>query len=235
MSTYRDGSQPETDEEGSGSRRWVGLAVVALLIVAAIVAWRLGYIEPRGIADWLESVGGEWWAPIAFIGLYIVFNVLLIPATALTLTAGIVWGWVEGGLWVLLASSIASLIPYLIARGGSEWVVRKLESAGGKIYEKLRDEGFMTLLLLRLIPLAAYNVLNYAAGLAGIRLRDYVLATFIGTIPGIFIFTYLADSIARGVVSGSDAFVRILIAGALLAALALLTRLFASRVKSRIE
>lgn len=93
----------------------------------------------------------------------------------------------------------------------------------------------MTLLLLRLIPIIPYNILNYVAGLACIKPREYVTATFIGTIPGIFIFTYLASSIASGLVSPRQAFVRILIAGALLAALALVSRFFANKVKSRLN
>ena len=93
----------------------------------------------------------------------------------------------------------------------------------------------MSLLLMRLVPIVPYNILNYAAGVAGIKVRDYLLATFIGTIPGIFIFTYLASSIASGLVSPRAAFVRILIAGALLAALALASRFFAGRVKARLK
>lgn len=235
MTNHAEQVEPSDDRDPGRGRKWLGGVAILLVIVAALAAWRMGYIDPKGTADWLRAVGDRWWAPIAFILLYTLFNVLLFPATALTLTAGIVWGWVAGGFWVLAASTVASLAPYLIARSGSAWIEAKLRTRAGNLYEKLQSEGFMTLLLLRLVPLAPYNVLNYAAGLAGIRLRDYLLATFIGTIPGIFIFTYLADSIARGVVSGTDAFVRILIAGVLLGSLALLTRMFAARVRSRIE
>ena len=92
----------------------------------------------------------------------------------------------------------------------------------------------MSLLLMRLVPIVPYNILNYAAGLAGIPFRTYVAATFIGTIPGIFIFTYLASSISAGLVSPRQAFVRILIAGVLLAGLAVISRLFAGKVKARL-
>ena len=84
-------------------------------------------------------------------------------------------------------------------------------------------------------PIVPYNILNYAAGVAGISVRDDLLATFTGTIPGIFIFTYLASSIASGLVSPRAALLRILIAGALLAMLALASRFFAGRVKARLN
>ncbi|MGA7613664.1 MAG: TVP38/TMEM64 family protein [Thermoanaerobaculia bacterium] len=212
--------------------------IVFLLFVAGLAAWfspLRQFVDPKSIAGWLRAAGGNWWTPLVFIVLYSVFDIFLIPATILSLTAGVVWGWLEGGLWVLLASSIGSLFPYLIGRSGAPWITARLERISGGVYEKLQHEGFITLLLLRLVPIFPYNVLNYAAGLAGIRPRDYILATFLGTIPGIFIFTYLADSIAAGVVSPREAFVRILLAGALLGGVAIIGRLFAGRVRSRLE
>lgn len=218
--------------------KWKPIAIIATVVVIAVALFfilRSRGVHPQQIAQWLKAVGDRWWAPVAFIGMYIVFNVFLLPATALTLTAGVVWGWVIGGLWVLAASTIASAIPYFIGRSGSGWAQKLLEKRAARIHRALHNEGFMSLLLMRLVPIVPYNVLNYAAGVAGIKVRDYFLATFIGTIPGIFIFTYLAASIASGLVSPRAAFVRILIAGALLALLALSSRFFAGKVKKRVK
>lgn len=220
---------------GNNRRTILLLGGTAIVAVIAFFVLRDRGVDPRRIGEWLASVGDRWWAPIVFIALYAVFNTALLPATILTLTAGVVWGWLVGGLWVLAASTIGSAIPYWIARSGAGWVEELMHRRAPRILGALKKEGFMTLLLLRLVPIFPYNVLNYAAGLAGIRPRDYLAATFFGTIPGIFIFTYLASSIAAGLVSPRQAFVRILIAGALLAALALVSRFFSGRVKSRLD
>lgn len=210
------------------------IAIIAIVVAAGVAAYfvlRSYGVHPRDVARWLQSVGDRWWAPVAFILLYTLFNTFLLPATVLTLTAGVVWGWLVGGLWVLAASTIGSAVPYLIARSGASSFKAFLQRRAGRVYKTLQNEGFMSLLLMRFVPVVPYNVLNYAAGFAGIPFRTYLLATFIGTIPGIFIFTYLASAISAGVVSPRQAFVRILIAGALLAALALVSRIFAGRVK----
>jgi uncharacterized membrane protein YdjX (TVP38/TMEM64 family) len=214
----------------------LALGLLLVVGVAAVIYFSplRQWIDPARAAAWLRSVGEAWWAPLAFILLYCLFNVLLIPGTILSLTAGVIWGWLAGGLWVLAASTVGSAIPYFIARSGAGWVERQVRRRAGSIYERLRQEGFTTLLLMRLVPIVPYNVLNYAAGLAGIRPRDYLLATFLGTIPGIFIFTYLADAIAAGLISPGQAFVRILTAGLLFGALVLLTRLVSTRVKKRL-
>ncbi len=218
--------------------KWKTIVIVAAIAAAAIAAFfvlRARGIELRQVGEWLTSVGDRWWAPAAFIALYAIFSVFLLPATILTLTAGVIWGWLVGGLWVLAASTIGSAIPYWIAYSGSHWVEEVMSRRAPRIQGALKKEGFMTFLLLRLIPVVPYNVLNYAAGLACIRPREYLSATFIGTIPGIFIFTYLASSISSGLISPRQAFVRILIAGSLLATLALVSRFFANRLRTRLS
>jgi uncharacterized membrane protein YdjX (TVP38/TMEM64 family) len=214
-------------------RLWIAIAVIVCAAAIATILVRTG-LHSRAVAEWLTMAGDRWWAPLVFIALYTLFNTLLLPATILTLTAGVVWGWWIGGLWVLAASTIGSAVPYAIGRSGAGWVGDLLKRKAGRIHDALGHEGFTTLLLMRLIPIVPYNVLNYAAGLAGIHVRDYFVATFAGTIPGIFIFTALASSISAGLVTPREAFVRILIAGALLAVLVLITRMFAGRVRSRI-
>lgn len=208
--------------------------VIAAAAAALFVLHRRG-LDPRQIGEWLAGVGDRWWAPVVFIVLYAIFNTALLPATALTLTAGVVWGWFVGGLWVLAASTIGSAIPYWIAYSGSAWVEELMSRRAPRILDALKKERFMTLLLLRLVPIIPYNILNYAAGLAAVKPRDYVTATFIGTIPGIFIFTYLASAVAGGLVSPRQAFVRILTAGLLLAALALVSRFFSDKVRTRLS
>lgn len=215
-------------------KRWVLPAIaVALLILWLSPAGR--QFDAGQAAQWLRAAGGAWWAPLLFILLYTAFNLALIPGTILTLTAGVIWGWILGGIWVVVASGIGSVAPYLVARTGAGPAGRWLDARAGRLRRLLENEGFTTLLMLRLVPVVPYNVLNYAAGLAGIRPRDYVLATLLGTLPGIFIFTYLADAIASGFVSPGDAFVRILLAGFLLGGLVLITRRLSGRVRGRLE
>ena len=216
-------------------RALAALAAVAILAIAGWLSMRAGWLDLRWIPDWLASIGGVWWAPLAFIVLYTVFNVLLLPATILTLSAGVIWGWQVGGLWVLAASTVGSFVPFLIARSGARGLFMQRGGRWERIQDLLKREGFVTLLLLRLVPLFPYNVLNYAAGLAGVRPRDYIAATALGTLPAIFIFTYLADAIAAGVSSPRAAFGRVLFAGLLLAVLVLGTRLVSRRVQRRIE
>jgi uncharacterized membrane protein YdjX (TVP38/TMEM64 family) len=219
----------------SPNRRILAVALAVLAVATLIFVARASGLRPDAAATWLRGIAGFWWAPLVFVLLYTAFNLALLPATILTLTAGVAWGWLEGGAWVLLGSTVGSAAPYFLARRGSGPIVDALKRRAARLANAIYREGFTTLLLLRLVPIFPYNLLNYAAGLAGIGPRDYLLATFIGTIPGIFIFTYLADSLAAGVLTRGEAFVRILLAGVLLAALVLTGRLMSGRVRRRLE
>lgn len=224
-------------EEKSG--RWRSVVLIAIVIpIGSLVFFTpiREHLDPADIQASLQRISAEWWSPLVFILLYCCATTFFFPpATALSLAAGVIWGWFIGGLWVLCASSIASAIPFFIGRSGGGWLAAKIPAQAQELYRKLQNEGFTTLLLLRLVPIVPYTVLNYAAGLASLKTRDYLLATFLGTIPGIFIFTYLADSIAAGAIGGGEAAVRIVTAGVLLAALVLMSRFLAGRVRRRIE
>jgi uncharacterized membrane protein YdjX (TVP38/TMEM64 family) len=74
-------------------------------------------------------------------------------------------------------------------------------------------------LRLRLLPLVPFNVLSFAAGLAGVPFRPYLAATALGILPGTIVYTYFADSLLAGVEGASrQAFARVAAAGALLLA-----------------
>ena len=50
------------------------------------------------------------------------------------------------------------------------------------------------MLLTRLTPVFPYNVLNYAFGLTGVSFRRYILASWIGMIPGTLLYVYLGST-----------------------------------------
>jgi len=63
--------------------------------------------------------------------------------------------------------------------------------------DRMREHGFSTVVLLRLIPLFPFNALNFVLGITTISFRNYMIGSFVGMIPGTFLFVYVGDSIAR--------------------------------------
>jgi uncharacterized membrane protein YdjX (TVP38/TMEM64 family) len=212
------------------------IAVVILLLMSAGISLYSTGITPADAAEWLQETRQHWWTPFAFIGVYVFFALVFIPPFPLSITATVIWGWLLGGFYEWIAATLGAILPYLLARRLlAEWVSQRLEQRFSTVAEKLRREGFMAILLVRLVPVIPYIPLNFLAGATGIRPLHYFVATAFGMIPSIFIFTFLVESLIAGVVTPGQAFARVLLAGLLFAILVLATRWLASRLRRRGE
>jgi uncharacterized membrane protein YdjX (TVP38/TMEM64 family) len=59
-------------------------------------------------------------------------------------------------------------------------------------------------LILRLIPLFPFFLVNLVPAFLGVRLRDFVLATFFGIIPATFVFAQVGTGLDSLLESGED-------------------------------
>jgi uncharacterized membrane protein YdjX (TVP38/TMEM64 family) len=208
-------------------RRYVPLAlVIAPFLVIALAATYAGSLPAaRAFLTSLQSAAGEWWAVPLFVVAYIVFAIFLLPVGLLSATAALMWGWKGGGGLELVTTTVAAVIPFVLARRGlGAWVERRIR----------RDdlpalESPFVLLLLRIVPLVPYVALNYIAGTTRIRMRDYVVTTLIGSIPSVFLFAYFVDTMAAGAL-GAATQAKIFAVCVAVAVVAVILRLAARRV-----
>lgn len=184
--------------ERSGGRGRLALAAVAVALVLA--AGRL-FDLPGLLARALSWVAAQGAAGIAvFVVLYVLACVLLVPGSLLTLGAGAVWGLAGGLPIVSAASTLGATAAFLagrhLARG---WVARRTEGNARfrAIDAAVAREGWKIVGLARLSPVFPFNLLNYAFGLTSVSLRDYVLASWVGMLPGTAMYVYLG-SLAGG-------------------------------------
>jgi uncharacterized membrane protein YdjX (TVP38/TMEM64 family) len=168
--------------------RWGAAVAIVLLIV-----WRAGHeIAPRllGIVARIHEFGAI--APIAFILVYAVAVVALIPASLLTIAAGAVFGLLNGALYAfsgaIAGSTAAFLLGRHIFRGA---VARRLASMPrfAAVERAVSAQGRRIVFFLRLSPLVPFNFLNYALGLTTISLTDFLVAS-IGMVPGTLVYAY---------------------------------------------
>ena len=148
----------------------------------------------RGALEWIEAFGPA--GAAAFVGIYVVACVLFIPGSILTLGAGAVYGVVRGSLLVSVASTLGATAAFLAGRYlARDWVARRIEGNERfrAIDRAVGREGWKIVGLTRLSPVFPFNLLNYAYGLTRVSLRDYVLASWLGMIPGTVMYVYLGS------------------------------------------
>lgn len=137
-------------------------------------------------------------AAIAFL-VYVAATAFSIPGgILLSLTTGFLFGRWVGTVLVVFAGTIGATLLFLAARYVVADAARKrLGALGEKINAGFTENAFNYLLFLRLVPAFPFFLVNLAPALTTIPLRTFVLATFIGIIPGAFVFVNLGETLGR--------------------------------------
>jgi len=116
----------------------------------------------------------------------------------LTMTCGFLFGRWTGTVIVVFAGTIGGTLLFLAARYVLAGVVRRrLGTLGERINAGFTKHGFSYMLFLRLVPVFPFFLINLAPAFTTVPLSTYVLATFIGIIPGTFVFVNLGQALGR--------------------------------------
>ncbi len=193
------------------SRSRIGrLAALIAIVIALFLAMRLLPIQQwlRSFNDWVGQMGMA--GIFIFIGVYAVATVLMAPGSILTIGAGFAFGLWKGFLAVsagaTLGASLGFLVARFIAREKIEAIARRNETFR-KIDNAIGKEGAILIFLLRLSPVIPFNLSNYFYGLTAVRFWPYVLVSWIGMMPGTFLYVYIgaASKAAVSAAAGGEA------------------------------
>ncbi len=179
---------------------WKWLFYIPVVIVLYVVARELHLQDhlKRGL-DWVGQFGA--WGPVIFIGLYIVATVLFVPGSALTLGAGALFGVVWGSVYVSAGATLGATAAFLVGRYVARAAIAKRIEGNirfNAIDKAVAKEGWKIVGLTRLSPVFPFTLLNYAFGLTRVKLGHYILASWIGMMPGTVMYVYVG-SLAKAV------------------------------------
>ncbi|WP_449402991.1 TVP38/TMEM64 family protein [Exiguobacterium artemiae] len=102
-----------------------------------------------------------------------------------------------GTLYTVIGATLGAVVAFLVAQKLGNGLIKKKEQAGKihQIQQQLEKNGFIYVLIFRLLPIFNFDLISYAAGLSKVRLLSFFLATLIGIIPGTFAYNFLGSSI----------------------------------------
>ena len=186
------------------------LITLIVIIIALFLAMRFLPIQQwlRSFNDWVGQMGVA--GIFIFIGVYAIATVLLAPGSILTIGAGFAFGLWKGFVAVSAGATLGASLAFLVAR----FIARDKVEAVAKRNEKFRNidhaigkQGAKLIFLLRLSPVIPFNLSNYFYGLTGVKFWPYVLASWIGIMPGTFLYVYIgsAGKTAVAAAVGSEA------------------------------
>lgn len=186
----------------SGLRKWLPVGVILAVL---IITWLLGGFEFLSLSslimhremlavfveeNFLLSI-------LAYIVLYALLVAISFPgASLLTIAAGFLFGGLVGGISTVFAATLGAAIIFEIARTSFG---EAMAQRTGKFVEKMRkgfqEDSFLYLLTLRLTPIFPFWVINIVPALLNMRLMPYVVATFLGIIPGTLAYAYIGSGL----------------------------------------
>jgi uncharacterized membrane protein YdjX (TVP38/TMEM64 family) len=183
-------------------RRWLGLAVVLVLMGLAYGLGLHRYLSLQSLAEHRETLrdftsNHLLLALLIFVGAYAAAVSLSIPgATILTVTGGFLFGWLLGGSAAVLAATIGATTVFQIARSSfGETLARKAGPSLSKLKDGFAADAFNYLLFLRLVPAFPFWLVNIAAALTTVSLRTFASATALGIIPGTLAFAFVGEGL----------------------------------------
>ena len=177
------------------ARCLIALLVLAALIVPLIL-WRdpirAMFMEPQRLTAAVRSAGP--WAPLAFIGLYVVQSIAApIPGQALNFAAGYLFGLIPGILYSWLGLTLGSTAALLLARYlGRPLVQRLIAPAALETMDRLAENrGLVFFFLVFLIPGLPDDIACFVAGLTSLPLLALIAVSAIARLPSVVASVWL--------------------------------------------
>lgn len=145
-------------------------------------------------------------AILAFGAIYAVVIAFSLPGGAImTLTGGFLFGWIGGGLVVVVGATVGATALFLVARTALGDVLHaKAGPFLSKMEDGFRENALSYLLVLRLIPLFPFWLVNLVPAFLGVSTTTYIVGTFVGIIPGTFVYASVGNGLGALIDAGQD-------------------------------
>lgn len=175
--------------------KWLLLALAVALIIW--ISRSVLDVDANDLRNWILSFG--LWAPIMYIVIYTIRPLVFFPASVLSIAGGLAFGAWMGTLYTIIGATLGAMLSFYVAKTlGKSLVKKEWTGNAGKIQAQMEQNGFLYVLLFRLIPVINFDLISYMAAIAKVRFTSFALATGIGIIPGTFAYNFLGSSFVSG-------------------------------------
>jgi phosphatidylserine/phosphatidylglycerophosphate/cardiolipin synthase-like enzyme/uncharacterized membrane protein YdjX (TVP38/TMEM64 family) len=178
----------------------IRLALAALLIVGFALIWQVTplreYATPDKVLPLLEGVRNTPWVLPVTLGLYVLGTLIFFPHMIMTAVIVVIFAPFEALCIAMFGSLISGAIGYVAGRKLGAKSLRAMIGDSAKTISGYANKGgIMGLTLLRMVPVAPYTVVNLALGMMEVTFLTFVIATFLGMLPGTLVSIFLGHHI----------------------------------------
>ncbi len=171
--------------------KWIALGLGLVALSVAVSFLPLGDWVKR-FSEWIRHLGLA--GAFIFMGVYALAALFFLPGAIFTIAAGLIYGIAGGTAVALVGATLGASLAFLAARYLLRERIKKFAKGKKKfnaIDNAIGKQGWKIVGLLRLSPLIPFNVSNYFYGVTAIGFWPYLLASFVGMLPGTLLYAYL--------------------------------------------
>lgn len=186
------------------------VAFFALMVIVVILIWPYIHeaFEPGGLSRVIDDVRNA--GPLGFLILlamqFMQIVVAFIPGEVVQMAAGMMYGPWLGAAVVLLGCIISSAFVFAVVhRLGAPFVRDMVPTKYLDKFNAFEESGKLSIVvfILFLIPAMPKDTFTYLVPLTNMRMRDFLVLSNVGRIPGIVISTYAANGLVDGNITQS--------------------------------
>ena len=174
--------------------RLLGLAL-AVLIAGGLV-WLLLGGEVDAVQRAVAATGA--WGPVVYVVLHVLLTLVPVSKNLLSGVAGALFGLAGGIAISWVASMLSAVVGFAIARRlGRETVAEMTGPRLARVEDVMRHQGVAAVVVARLTPVLPFTIVNYGAGVSAVSLRDFLVGTAVGIVPGTVGYAAIGASAGR--------------------------------------
>ena len=137
---------------------------------------------------------------VIFFVFVIIWILLQGFGSPLTFLAGFIFGTYLGSLLVITAATIGCTLVYIISKTFfKEIIYDKYSKHHSKFINNFNKNEFLYFMILRFIPAIPIQVLNFLPVIFNMKIKNFFLATLVGTTIPKIIYVNLASSLATSI------------------------------------
>lgn len=177
-------------------KRWIPLFIIALLMFILYITELHNYFSYDSLKEHRQTLKTlvdkhAFAAPLLYILVYTVSTALSIPgAIILSIFGGFLFPQPFSTIYVVTGATLGAMLIFLAAKTAlGETLKKRAGPLLQKMHKGFDEDAASYLLFLRFVPIFPFWMINLAPAFFGVKLFTFTWTTFLGIIPGAFVYT----------------------------------------------